>query len=85
MLYTANDYGDMWQFGIDEKGEYRHAPRREQAITWRSTRRCGTGGIVYFRNLELKPLNDTYKFGTNIILHLLTRWEDKLRNVPTGL
>ena len=41
---------------------------------------------LYFRNIEPKPLMDTYKFGTNIVIHLLTRWEDKLRNVPrTGL
>src|SRR5215207_7640297 len=21
VIYTANDYGDMWQFGIDDKGQ----------------------------------------------------------------
>ena len=40
---------------------------------------------MYFRNCDLAHVNASYKFGTNIILHLLTRWEDKLRNVPTGL
>jgi hypothetical protein len=25
---------------------------------------------------------DTYKFGTNMVIHLLTRWEDKLRSAP---
>ena len=40
---------------------------------------------VYFRDLELPELRMSYKFGTNIILHLLTRWEDKLRSVPSGL
>ena len=40
---------------------------------------------IYFRNLELPALTESYKFGTNIVVHLLTRWEDKLRNVPLGL
>ena len=37
---------------------------------------------LYFRNIEAKALMDTYKFGTNIIVHLLTRWEEKVRSVP---
>ena len=84
VIYTANDYGDMWQIGLDEQGQI-------------DTRRDENGHYValnvdiynkrdvYFRNCEVVPLNASYKFGTNIILHLLTRWEDKLRNVPTGL
>lgn len=85
VLYTTNDYCDMWQVGLNEQGDY--DTRRDQA----------TGAFVaidydiyfrretYFRNLDLKPLTDSYRFGTNIVLHLLTRWDDKLRNVPTGL
>lgn len=85
VLYTTNDYCDMWQVGLNEQGEY--DLRKDQA----------TGAFVaidydiffrrdtYFRNLEVKPLTDSYRFGTNIVLHLLTRWDDKLRNVPTGL
>jgi hypothetical protein len=33
---------------------------------------------IYFRNIEGKALLKTYKFGTNIAIHLMTRWEDKL-------
>lgn len=84
VIYTANDYGDMWQVGINERGDY-------------DTRRNETNGYVamnitmfdhreeYFRGMGAKEVTTTYKFGTNIILHLLTRWEDKLRTVPTGL
>jgi hypothetical protein len=84
VLYTANDYGDMWQMGLTAKGQIDYS------------RDAGGGfivlndtflqyGDIYFRNMDVKSLNDSYKFGTNIILHLLTRWEEKLRNVPTGL
>ncbi|MDQ3624075.1 MAG: DUF4159 domain-containing protein, partial [Verrucomicrobiota bacterium] len=81
VLYTANDYGDMWQFGLDEKGEFdlrRDEKRRMVAINEAMWHRRN----LYFRNIELKALSDTYKFGTNIIVHLLTRWEDKIRTAP---
>ncbi len=84
VLYTANDYGDMWQVGLNERGEIDYSKDEydhfvvinENLLFFRD---------VYFRNLQVKPLNNAYKFGTNIILHLLTRWEEKLRSVPTGL
>lgn len=78
VLYTANDYGDMWQFGIDEKGEIdlsRDEKRRMVAVNEEMWRRGG----LYFGNIESKALYDTYKFGTNIVVHLLTRWEEKTR------
>jgi hypothetical protein len=81
VLYTANDYGDMWQFGIDEKGEVdltRDEKKRMVAVNEEMWYRRN----LYFRNIEPKALFDTYKFGTNIIIHLLTRWEEKLRTVP---
>jgi hypothetical protein len=84
VLYTANDYGDMWQFGIDEKGNIdlsRDEKKRMVAVNeemwWRRN--------LYYRNIEPKALDATYKFGTNIIIHLLTRWEEKLRTVPHGI
>jgi hypothetical protein len=83
VIYTANDYGDMWQFGIDEKGEIdlsRDEKRRLIAVNEEMWHRRN----LYFRNIEAKALFDTYKFGTNVIIHLLTRWEDKVRNMPMG-
>ena len=83
VIYTANDYGDMWQFGIDEKGEIdlsRDEKKRLVAVNEEMWHRRN----LYFRNIEPKALFDTYKFGTNVIIHLLTRWEDKIRNVPMG-
>jgi hypothetical protein len=88
IIYTANDYGDMWQFGIKQKG-----PKEWEINTDR-----GEGGFVaqdqklyvnsglYIHNANPNPpmqsILDTYKFGTNMIIHLLTRWEDKLRSAP---
>ena len=72
----------------------RSASTRRATTTCAATKTIGLTAIneqmfdkrdVYFRNLEPKPLSDSYKFGTNIILHLLTRWDEKMRNVPMGL
>ena len=84
VIYTANDYADMWQIALDEKLDY--DLRRDEKLSFITTNiTMYNRRAVYFRDLELPELRMSYKFGTNIILHLLTRWEDKLRNVPTGL
>jgi len=86
ILYTANDYGDMWQFGINEKGEFdlRADDKTQKFVAMNDTMWHAERG-VYLRNIEAPSVFATYKFGTNIIVHLLTRWEDKLRSAPKGL
>jgi hypothetical protein len=95
IIYTANDYGDMWGFGIKQKGP------REWEINHDRDDSRGSGIRVAFMdkhwnfylnlgvyihgidpNPPIKALLDTYKFGTNMVIHLLTRWEDKLRSAP---
>ena len=84
VIYTANDYGDLWQVGVTEQGEY-DTSRDEHGAFADTNGTLFDHREVYFRGLEAKNVVTSYKFGTNIILHLLTRWEDKLRNVPVGL
>jgi hypothetical protein len=77
VIYTANNYGDMFQFGIDEQGnidtsldeKLRMIAVNEQMWYRRNT---------YFRNIEPKALLACYKFGMNIVIHMMTRWEEKL-------
>ena len=89
IIYTANDYGDMWQFGIKQKGPReweinndRNARGERVALDWDLYINSG----LYIHNVDPRPpvqsLLDTYKFGTNMVIHLLTRWEDKLRSAP---
>jgi hypothetical protein len=89
IIYTANDYGDVWEFGIKQKG-----PREWEinvdsddkgnkvALNWDLYINNG----IYVHNANPEPpiasILDTYKFGTNMVIHLLTRWEDKLRSAP---
>lgn len=94
IIYTANDYGDMWQFGVEQDGRgwVINAKRDEEdyqrgkPFVAQYEPMYAQAGI-YIHNVELDPpppesILDTYKFGTNMIIHLLTRWEDKLRSAP---
>lgn len=81
ILYTANDYGDMWQIGLDADGEpdySRNARGQLLAINESLWRYRG----VYLSNLEPAAVEESFKFGVNVVTHLLTRWDDKLHSVP---
>jgi len=82
ILYTANDYGDMWQTGLNREGQI-------------DLRRDGNGQYVainpaiyqsresYLRNITPAALETSFQFGTNVVIHLLTRWENRARSAPT--
>jgi hypothetical protein len=82
ILYTANDYGDMWQIGLNQQGQI-------------DLRKTATGQFVainpmiwdnravYLRNISPDSLVTAFRFGTNVVIHLLTRWESKVRTAPT--
>lgn len=82
ILYTANDYGDMWQIGLDNhwqvdtrQGKNGDFVALNQAI-WNNR-------DVYYRGITAEKVANTFKFGTNVVIHLLTRWESKVRGVGT--
>jgi hypothetical protein len=82
ILYTANDYGDMWQVGLNQQGEIdlrKDANDRYVAINPDIYDRRD----VYLRNIDPAALSVCFKFGTNVVIHLLTRWESKVRTAPT--
>ncbi len=82
ILYTANDYGDMWQIGLNQQGQIdlrKNADDKYVAINPDIFERRD----VYLRNIEPAALSTCFKFGTNIVIHLLTRWESKVRTAPT--
>lgn len=91
IIYTANDYGDVWQFGVKQdpsnpKNWIINNDRNEKgvrvALDWELYLNSG----LYVHNVNPNPpivsILDTYKFGTNLVIHLMTRWEDKLRTAP---
>ena len=78
----------MWQFGIKkgprewEINNDRNERWERVALDWDLYINSG----LYIHNVDANPpiqsLLDTYKFGANMVIHLLTRWEDKLRSAP---
>jgi Domain of unknown function (DUF4159) len=81
ILYTANDYGDMWQIGLTQDGQIdlrKSADGKYVAINSDLYDRRD----VYLRNIEPVALSTCFKFGTNVVIHLLTRWESKVRTAP---
>jgi hypothetical protein len=83
VIYTSNDYGDMWQIGLTSNLEAdlsKDEHNRYVAINfamWRDRQ-------SYFRGVDESSVFKAYQFGTNVVIHLLTRWEDRLKTVPTG-
>jgi len=88
VIYTPNDYADMWQFGIKQEGsDWRiNNDRNEQgvrvALDWPLYMSAGLYIHNANPNTPINALLATYKFGANMVIHLLTRWEDKVRGAP---
>jgi hypothetical protein len=82
IVYTLNAYGDMWESALDENDRidrqlYRTGPRSGY-YKW------GPHFGNYFTHSHYRNINDetvplAYKLGINIVVHLLTRYDDRLR------
>ena len=82
IIYTANDYGDMWQIGLNEQGQI-DTRRNEKNQFVAINDVIFNNRAIYLRNITPESLNNTYKFGTNVVIHLLTRWENKTRTAAS--
>lgn len=81
VIYTANDYGDMWQTGLDENGKIDFSRNEKGGYIAINKGFLDYNGL-YVYNMNPAALTETYKFGINIITHLLTRWEDAVKRAP---
>jgi hypothetical protein len=77
IIYTSNDYGDMWQIGIkDGKIMSDMATDMNDRGNWVAMNpSLWHNREVYVKNIAYPALEKTYRFGTNMVLHLLTRWD----------
>ena len=77
IIYTANDYGDMWQIGIkDGRIMSDMATDMNDRGAWVAMNPAlWHNRDVYVKNISYPALELTYKFGTNLVIHLLTRWD----------
>jgi hypothetical protein len=82
IIYTPNDYGDMWQIGLNEQGQV--DLRMNEKSQYIAINQAIWGNReTYLRNITPDSLSTTYKFGTNLVIHLLTRWENKTRTASS--
>jgi hypothetical protein len=81
VIYTANDYGDMWQIALDEKAQLDWS-RDENHNLIAMNEPMWDRRDSFYRGINLQNVFNTYKFGTNLVMHLITRWEDRLKSVP---
>lgn len=82
ILYTSNDYGDMWQVGLNRDGQIDlRRDKNNQYVAINPM--IYQNREVYLRNITPESLATSFRFGTNVVIHLLTRWEDKVRTAPT--
>jgi hypothetical protein len=82
IIYTANDYGDMWQIGLLPDGKV-DMGRNEKGQLVALNEVIWSNRNIYLRNISEPSLDLTYKFGTNLVLHLLTRWDAKVKSAPS--
>lgn len=75
VLYTANDYGNIWQIGLDKAGKI-DLRRNEKGAFVATNEKIWNNRGTYLRNLSEDAVVESYKFGTNVVVHLLDRWED---------
>lgn len=82
VIHTTNDYGDMWQVGLDKEGQIdlsRDAGGQYVAMNPTLWENRGT----YVRNIDQPAVEQAYRFGINMVVHLLTRWENKVGGAAT--
>ena len=82
IIYTPNDYGDMWQIGLNDQGQIDlRKNEKQQYIAINDV--IYSNRATYLRYISPGSLDATYKFGTNVVVHLLTRWENKTRSAAS--
>jgi hypothetical protein len=79
VIQTRNDYGDMWQIGLDEDGKIDLSKNIHGQYVAMNDQLWSNRG-TYIRNVEQPAVEQAYKFGINMIFHLITRWESRTSN-----
>jgi hypothetical protein len=82
VVYTLNAYGDLWECALDENDRidrylYRTGPR--QAYHKWGPHYGSYYTATHYRNVNDETVVAAYKLGINIVVHLLNRYDDRLR------
>ena len=89
VFYTLNAYSDLWETGLTPKNEI------DVELDWSPSLQGHIGrygphydpngqGYHFFRNVNQKSIVQAYEFGINIVVHLLTRFQDQFKTLPNN-
>ncbi len=84
VIYTLNDYTDMMCMGFAnpiEQAQNKIESKAAPEIYWMTPRMRYTllaNKDLYFRNFEAASCEDSFRLGINIVVHLLTRFQERL-------
>lgn len=87
VFYTLNAYSDLWETALTAKDEV------DVVADWlpsvhtyihRTGPHYGGGSYRFFRNVNRGSVVESYKLGINIVFHLLTRYQEKIRFLPNA-
>lgn len=81
VIYTPNNYSDMFRM-VYERGTRKPLTNPAANQTRRLPGDLWQNRDEFFRNFEPKSAEEAYKFGINIIVHLLVRFDQQLLLAP---
>lgn len=95
VVYTLNGYGHYWEARLNDHGAIEYGlvnvgtdeePRFSHVY---GPHAPGGGGgwwrRTIYRNYDDEQVRNCYRFGINVVVHLLTRYQDKFRFLPMEL
>ena len=81
IIYTANDYGDMLQIGLTPDGKIDLGRNASGTYIFTNVS-IWQNRDIYMNNISEESVKRSYEFAINVVVHLLTRWENKVRSAP---
>lgn len=88
VLYTLNGYGHLWESRLNSTGDIERSLVNVGTLgrpAWAHVYGPHLGNGILYRNVNDASVRDAYKFGINVVVHLLTRYQDALRFLPKEL
>lgn len=89
VLYSLNGYGHFWEARLNREGKVErgliNTAERGKAPAWQYVYGPHFGSGVVYRNIDDDTTRNAYKFGINVVVHLLTRYQSAFLLLPKEL
>ncbi len=95
VIYTLNGYGHFWETRLNNEGKIQWniinlSTNLADKPLWRNVYGPHLGHprqttSVLYRNINDDTVRDAYKFGINVVVHLLTRYQKYMKLLPLEL